>query len=139
MLARHCIPRITAQQAGNAIAYLLKTGFLKKDQRGGYFRTEPVISSGDEVTSTILRNYHRQTLAQSVQALDTVEPGDRDISSLTLSVSRKTYFAIKREIQDFRKRLLSMAKEDASPEMVCLTGFQLLPRSRMNPGKGATR
>lgn len=139
LLARHCVPRITAQQAGNAVTYLLKTGFLKKDHKGRYFRTEPVISSGDEVRSTVLRNYHRQTLAQSVQALDTVDPGNRDISSLTLSVSKKTYYAIKREIQDFRKRLLSIAKEDANPEMVCLTGFQLLPRSRMNPGRHTTR
>lgn len=135
LIARHCVPRITAQQAGNAMAYLLKTGFLKKDYKGKCFQAEPVISSGDEVTSTVLRNYHRRTLTQSVQALDTVDLENRDISSLTLSVSKKTYFAIKREIQDFRKRLLSMAKEDANPEMVCLAGFQLLPRSKMNPGK----
>jgi uncharacterized protein (TIGR02147 family) len=139
LLARHCVPRITAQQAGNALGYLLKTGFLKKDKAGRYFRTEPVISSGDEVKSTVLRNYHRQTLAQSIGALDTVDLENRDVSSLTLSVSRKTYFTIKKEIQDFRKRLLSMAREDTNPEMVCLAGFQLIPRSKMNSGKDTTR
>jgi uncharacterized protein (TIGR02147 family) len=135
LLARHCVPRITSQQAANATAYLLKTGFLKKNAAGSFIRTNPIISSGDEVKSTVLRNYHRQTLAQSKDALDTVDPKDRDISSLTLSVSSKTYFEIKKEIQNFRKRLLVMAQEDANPDMVCLVGFQLFPRSKMNIGK----
>lgn len=130
LLARNCIPRITAQQAQNAVAYLLKNGFLQIDGSGAMIRTDPVVSSGDEVSSTILRNYHKQTLTQSIDAIDSVEKENRDISSLTLCVSLKTYTAMKKEIQDFRKRLLQMAKEDDSPEMVCLAGFQLLPRSR---------
>lgn len=129
LLARYCIPRITAQQAENAVSYLLKNGFLKTDESGKLFRTDPVISSGDEVSSTILRNYHKQTLTQSIEALNTIEKEDRDISSLTMCVSRKTYSVIKKEIQDFRKRLLQIAKEDDNPEIVCYTGFQLLPRS----------
>ena len=139
LLARHCVPRITSQQAANAVAYLLKNGFLKKSAAGRFIRTEPVISSGDEVKSMALRNYHRQTLAHGIMAIDTVEPKSRDISSLTLSVSRKTYFAIKKEIQNFRKRLLALAKEDANPEMVCLAGFQLFPRSKIETRKGTTR
>jgi uncharacterized protein (TIGR02147 family) len=139
LLARHCVPRITAQQAKNAMSYLLKTGFLKQSPEGGYSRTDPVISSGDEVRSTILRNYHRQTLAQSIEALDTVELENRDISSLTLSVSRKTYAAMKKEIQDFRKRLLAMARADAHPEMVCLAGFQLIPRSSVRTASADRR
>ncbi|MBN1130697.1 MAG: TIGR02147 family protein [Chitinispirillaceae bacterium] len=139
-LARNCFPRITAQQAENAVKYLVKTGFLKPSGNATYERTDPVISSGDEVRSTVLRNYHRQTLIQSIEALDTVNLENRDISSLTLSVSKKTYLAMKKEIQDFRKRLLSMAREDSGPEMVCLAGFQLIPRSRTSGGgdrKGA--
>ena len=139
LLARSCIPRITSQQVANAIAYLLITGFLQKDVEGNLIRTNPVISSGDEVKSMVLRDYHRQTLTQSIEALDSIEQESRDISSLTLSVSRKTYFAMKKEIQDFRKRLLFMAKEDTNPDMVCLAGFQLFPRSKMSLKKGTAR
>ncbi len=131
LLARNCIPRITAQQAENAVSYLLKNGFLKTDESGNLYRTDPVISSGDEVYSIILRNYHKQTLSQSIEALSTIEKENRDISSLTLCVSKKTYSLIKKEIQDFRKHLLQIAKEDNDPELVCFTGFQLLPRSKV--------
>lgn len=135
LLARNCVPRITSRQAANAVTYLLKTGFLKKNGDGKYIRTNPVISSGDEVKSTVLRNYHRQTLNQSIEALDSIELENRDISSLTLSVSKKTFLAMKKEIQDFRKRLLVMAQEDEHPEMVCLAGFQLFPRSKIDTKK----
>jgi len=135
LLARNCIPRITSRQAADAVAYLLKNGFLAKDDSDNYQRTNPVITSGDEVKSMVLRTYHKQVLSQSVDALDTIEKSNRDISSLTLSVSRKTYFTMKKEIQIFRKRLLNMAKEDPNPELVCLAGFQLFPRSRINSKK----
>lgn len=131
LLARKCIPRITAQQAENAVNYLLKNGFLMIDESGNLLRTDPVISSGDEVYSTILRNYHKQTLSQSIEALNTIEQENRDISSLTMSVSRKMYNLIKKEIQDFRKHLLQIAKEDNNPELVCIAGFQLFPRSKV--------
>ena len=130
LLARHCVPRISAQQAKDAVSYLLKTDFLKKENEGKYLRTEPIISSGDEVRSTVLRNYHRQTLALCIEALDTIDVENRDISSLTLCVSRKNYAKIKKEIQEFRKRLLVLTKEDTNPEIVCFTGFQLIPRSK---------
>ncbi|MBN1600427.1 MAG: TIGR02147 family protein [Chitinispirillaceae bacterium] len=138
LLARSCHPRITAQQCENAVSYLLKNGFLEKNKNGTFKRSDPVISSGDEVKSVVLRNYHKQTLNQSIDALNTIAPENRDISSVTLCVSKKTYLAMKKEIQDFRKRLLSMAREDKNPEMVCLAGFQLFPRSRIDLDTGST-
>jgi uncharacterized protein (TIGR02147 family) len=132
LLARSCLPRITAQQCKNAVTYLLKNGFLEKNKKGMFKRSDPIISSGNEVKSVVLRNYHKQTLNQSIDALNTIAPEHRDISSVTLSVSKKTYFEMKKEIQNFRKRLLAMAKEDTNPEMVCLAGFQLYPRSRID-------
>jgi uncharacterized protein (TIGR02147 family) len=131
LLARNCVPRITAVQAHNAVRYLLANGFIGKDEYGKYFQTDPVITTGAEVNSIFLRKYHRHTLRQCADSLDSVKLNERDISSLTMSVSRKTFRDIKTEIQEFRKRLLAMAKQDANPELVCFTGFQLIPRSEI--------
>ena len=76
-LSRTCIPKITAQQAENAVAYLLKNDFLQTDGNGTVIRSNPVISSGNEVSSTIMRNYHKQTLTQSIDALDSIEKENR--------------------------------------------------------------
>lgn len=129
-LAGAVIPRISAEQAEGAVHYLLENDFIRKSGKGRFRQSRAVISTGPEVNSTIVQKYHKQTLAQSIEAIDSIPREARDISSLTLSVSGKTFMAIKEELQAFRKRLLKMASEDKDPALVCLVGMQLLPRSR---------
>jgi uncharacterized protein (TIGR02147 family) len=128
-LACRVIPRITAAQAQGAVSYLIENGFISKNELGRYAYSTPLISSGDKVKSTLLRGYHRRVLQQCSDALDTVPSQQRDITSLTLGVSAQTYERIKEEIRQFRQHLLAIAEEDPSPEMVCLVGFQLIPRT----------
>lgn len=123
-----CIPKISEENAKDAIDFLLKNNFLKWTNQGVFEQSSPILTTGNEVSQTFIREYHRTMLFQSQEALDKISPEDRDISALTLSVSKETYNNIKQEIQDFRKRLLAMAKDDDNPEMVCFTGFQLLPK-----------
>ncbi len=134
LLARSVLPRISPIQAKGAVDYLLRNGFLKKDGTQGYVQTDPVISTGDEARSTILRRYHKAVLKQHMEAVDDISPDERDISSLTMSVSKENYSRIKKEVQAFRKRLLAIAAEPQSAEIVCQAGFQLVPRSRETKG-----
>jgi uncharacterized protein (TIGR02147 family) len=110
--------------------YLEQNGFIEKDARGRYRQTDSVITTGPEVKSALMAHYHKKTILQSAQAIDEIPSKDRDISSVTMSVSKQTYLEIKKEIQDFRKRLLSLARNDKNPEMVCFAGFQLVPKSK---------
>lgn len=130
LLARSCIPRITSVQATNAVKYLVKNGFIEKDKKGRYTYANPVITTGPEVNSTILRKYHKETILQCADSLDSIDMAERDISSLTMSVSIKTYKKMKKEIQDFRKRLLAMARDDKKGEVVCHAGFQLIQKTK---------
>ncbi len=137
LLARLCKPRITAVQARGAVNYLLKNDFIIKNPDGTHCQTHQVISTGPEVDSTILRKYYHQVMKHYSDAIDTEKRAHREISSLTMSVSEDVFLGIKKEIQDFRKRLLAMAKEDKrSPERVCLVGFHLIPRSESVNKKG---
>lgn len=88
-----------------------------------------MISSGDEVESAILARYHQVVLRQCADAVGTVPRTKRDISSVTLSVSKPTYLEIKKEIQLFRKKLLTMAAADQAADRVCLVSLALLPRA----------
>jgi uncharacterized protein (TIGR02147 family) len=131
MLARNCIPRISAQQAKSAVAFLLKNNLIKKDAKGRYSVSDAIIATEPEVDSAIIPKYHRITMRQCVDSIDKIKKEDRNFSSSTLLVSKELYEEIKKEIYQFRKRLLSMAKDCRNPEMVCYTGFQLLPRSEL--------
>ncbi len=130
LLGRSCIPKITAVQAKNAVKYLVNNGFVEKDKNGRYFYANPVVSTGPEVNSTILRKYHKQTILQCADTLNKIDPSERDITSLTMSISKETFTKMKLEMQSFRKRLLAMAKTDKKGELVCYAGFQLIRKSK---------
>jgi uncharacterized protein (TIGR02147 family) len=130
-LARRCIPRITAAQAKSAVEYLVNNGFIRKNNNGRYRIVNQVIATEPEVNSAIIPRYHRITIQQCADAVDTIQKEDRNFSSSTMLVSLELYDEIKKEIYHFRKKLLGMAKECTNPEMVCFAGFQLLPRSEL--------
>jgi hypothetical protein len=48
-----------------------------------------------------------------------------------MSISNETFEKIRLEIQEFRKRLLAMARQDTTPTMVCCVGFQMVPRAKV--------
>lgn len=130
LLARSCIPNISPAQAKKAVTFLLYNGFIRRETAGRYGAIEAEIAASPEVDAAIIPKYHKATLLQCVDAIDTIKKEDRNFSSTTLLVSKELYEDFKKEMHHFRKRIVSMTKECKSPEMVCYTGFQLLPRSK---------
>lgn len=130
VVARMVVPPITAVQAENAVKFLVKNGFVGKDATGRYILTEPFVSSGDVLNSTVLDQYHRANLTLNEQALDLVPPDLRSASSLTLTLSEAGFERVRREIRDFRAHLMAISKEDPNPERVFHIGFTALSRSK---------
>jgi uncharacterized protein (TIGR02147 family) len=138
-LARLCIPHISTAQAKDAVSFLMKNGFISQEKDGRYSAIDAIIATAPEVDSAIIPKYHKTTLLQCVEAIETIKKEDRNFSSSTLLVSRELYDELKKEIYFFRKRLLSMAKECKNPNIVCFAGFQLLPRSKPAPANNSDR
>lgn len=129
-IARRLIPPISPQQAQKAIDLLLQLGLLKRDEYGRLVQTDAFISTGDEVTSTSVADYHRTMIQKGAEALDRFPGPDRDISSVTMALSDKNFGEIKALIQRFRKELLAIADQDRAPEGVYQVNFQLFPLAK---------
>ena len=130
-LSKASYPKITTAQAMEAVKYLLENNFIQKDITGKYKLVDYFITSTEsEVTATIVKEYHKKSMELIVSDIDKLESTERDLSSLVMRVNHKTYNDIKREISDFRKRLLAMARESEDPDMVYFFGAQLVPRSK---------
>jgi uncharacterized protein (TIGR02147 family) len=129
-VARRLIPSISPQQAQKALDLLLQLGLLKRDETGRLVQTDAFISTGDEVMSTSVANYHRTMIEKGAEALDRFPMPDRDISSVTMALSDKNFREIKALIQRFRKELLAIADQDQDPEGVYQVNFQLFPLAK---------
>ncbi len=131
-LGRMLIPPVKAEQVENAIAFLLKNGFIKKRENAtGYEPSEPILSTPPTVNSTILSQFHKKNLELDMEAFDNCSLSDRSISSVVMSVSGKTFDKLRLEIMEFRKRLIAIAREDSEPDVVVRLGVQMVPRAKV--------
>jgi uncharacterized protein (TIGR02147 family) len=123
------VPRISPAEARRAVALLLELGLLvRRGQR--LERAADLVSTGEAPLGHHLVAYHRAMLARASESMDLVPRDEREISSVTLCVSRNMLARLKQRIVDFRHDLLQMAELEGPAERVVQINFQLFPMSK---------
>lgn len=130
LLAARLVPRITVAEAKESVELLARLGLIKKDDGGNWLQAEPIISTGDEVMSLNVVNYHKQVSRLAENAFDRSTREERDITALTLGINREAFGRIKARLQSFRKELMEIVKESENPDRVFQLNLQLFPVSR---------
>jgi len=108
-IGRRLRPRIRTSQAQRALDLLLRLGLLVAEPDGKTQVAERTISTGPEVQSLAVRNYHRALLELAGRALDEVPREERNITSVTLVMSKEGYAEAVEEITKLRRRLLEIS------------------------------
>jgi uncharacterized protein (TIGR02147 family) len=134
-LAAMLDPPIKPEEAEAAIRDLEQLGFIAKDSRGCYKPLDHLITTGDEVHSVQLANFQLATMDMAKRSLERHPAEKRDISFVSLTLSRESFAQVKSEVQTFRKRLLLMAKDELKPDRVYHCNLQLFPVT-VQPGGG---
>ncbi len=129
LLARSVSPAIKKTEARKSVALLLELGFIKKNGEGSYTQSHPAITTGREVTSLGVRALNRDLSTMGTEAIERVPPTHRDISSLTIGISQKSFSQIKQEIQEFKNRLIRIVDDDKDSDQVYNVNVQLFPLS----------
>ncbi|MEO6097128.1 MAG: TIGR02147 family protein [Fibrobacteria bacterium] len=128
-LAKTLRPVLTARQAKDSVELLQRLGLLEKTAHGRYRQADGAIQTEDELTSFIILRYQKENLRLAEDALDTVDPRSRDISTLTAGVSKACFLAVKKEIQAFRRHLSKIVEKDEGPDRVYQLNLQFFPVS----------
>jgi uncharacterized protein (TIGR02147 family) len=134
-LAKMLNPPVREDQARKAIDILEKLKLIERDNEGFYHRTSPVITTGypsDDTRVNLLNvvNFQKEMLTMAHDAYDRHPLKKMDMSTLTLSVSEQTFLAMKEEIANFRKKLLSMAEKDDHPDRIYQLCHHFYPVTR---------
>jgi|WetSurMetagenome_2_1015567.scaffolds.fasta_scaffold30548_2 uncharacterized protein (TIGR02147 family) len=121
-------PSISSREARESVELLERLGLIHKT--GNRFRiTHKSITTGDEVTSIAIKNFHAQNLNIAVSALYNCPADERDISAIVGGLSLEGFTAIKCEIQLFRKKLMEIMDRDKNKRKVYVINFQIFPTS----------
>ncbi len=128
LLGRLLKPSISAGKARASIRLLLRLGLLVKTN-DGYIQSSPSITTGEEVISAAVGSFHTQNMELASRSLDNCAPTERDISCLVVGMSPQGFATVKAEIQDFRKKLVELIRNDLPATRVYHINFQLFPTS----------
>ncbi|MFT6395762.1 MAG: hypothetical protein ACJAYU_000504 [Bradymonadia bacterium] len=136
-IASRLVPAIRPAQAEKALALLLDLGLLIRDDEGTLMQGDAAITTGHEVRSLALGNYHRQMLERAGESIELVERDRRDLYALTIVVSDDTVAELKSRIHAFGERVLDLSMRDPNPQNVYQLGIQLFPLTRSDHDEDA--
>ncbi len=135
-LARKLNPPIREDQAKKAIQVLEKCDLIRKDKNGYYYQTSAIISSGNDFKSMNVANFQLATIDLAKDAIRGTRKlhKDRSISTVTLTLSKKSYESASEKIAKLRKDLLALAEQDKAVDRVYQMNFQIFPLTRIEDG-----
>jgi uncharacterized protein (TIGR02147 family) len=126
-MARACKQKISAAEVSETLDFLVRAKLLKKDRSGNYRQTDKSISMGSvDAVPVAARDMQRQMGEFAVKALE-LPLSERDMSGLTLGLTRRAYERIRKELADCRRRIVAIAAEDDETEQVYRLNLQLFP------------
>lgn len=131
-MAKLLNPNITLKEAENALNLLLELELLRKDKAGLWKQVDKVVSTGPEVKSLVIANYHKEMIKLGIESLERHPSDKRDISGVTLSVKKEKITEIKKRIVAFRKELLKLACEDENSDQVVQINIQAFPLTKID-------
>jgi len=127
-LAHACRPEITAAEVSDVLNFLVKGGFLEKNDEGNYVQTNKSLTTGRmEVTPVAVRTMHRQMGELALEAIEGVAQDKRNFSGVTFGITKEGYDEIVQEIADCRKRVVAIARKNAATDEVYRLNMQLFP------------
>jgi uncharacterized protein (TIGR02147 family) len=126
-LAQKVSPPITESKARKAIELLEQLDLIKKTDNGPYILTNKLITTGDHCRSIAVRAFQEETIRLAGEALQRYPREQRNISTVTITISEKNLAEINDIIKEFRSTLLKYAEAEKSPDKVYQLNVQLFP------------
>jgi uncharacterized protein (TIGR02147 family) len=129
-LAHLLVPAITPAEARKALELLLSLDLIYTDDTGRYRRRDTVLVAPESWSSLAIRSFQMDMAEKGKEALEHVPRDQRDISTITMSISREKFEIIKQRIDELRQQAFAMAATDEKPEQVFELNIQLFPLSK---------
>jgi uncharacterized protein (TIGR02147 family) len=132
-LASLVVPAIKPSQAKASVKLLLRLGLIRK--KGKRFAlVDTVVTSGDEVRSVAVTEFHRQNLDVAKKAITDCPSLERDISCVVAALSPRGFSSVKEEVRRFREKLVGIVEKDSGQDRVYHINVQLYPTSAVSKG-----
>jgi len=129
-LASELSPPITVRQARESISLLEKLQLIRKDADGRYIQAEKQITTGQKWRSLAIRTFQEEAIKLAIGSLNHHPKNIRDISTLTVSLSKGDMEAIREITEQYRKSIIKVIHESGPGDTVYQINVQIFPMTR---------
>jgi uncharacterized protein (TIGR02147 family) len=123
------VPSVSETKVSHALEILQKNGFIKRTENG-YTAVSEFLSTGDYWESASIHAFQRTMCSLGTEALVRIPKDERDISTLSISVSDESFRAIAGILREAREKIRVIEQNDKNPKKVYQVNLQLFPVSR---------
>ena len=142
-MARACRYPISAADVSASLQFLVREGFLTRNDEGIYRQTSRSLSTGRlKAVSVTVHSFLRQMGEFALEAFDSLPISERHFSGITMGVTAESYEKILDELAECRKRIVSIVAAETKPDKICRLNMQVFPLTEnlnsdpAEPGKG---
>jgi uncharacterized protein (TIGR02147 family) len=128
-LAKKIKHNFTAQEIRDSLKLLVKLNFLKAKGENIYEQTDKVITGSSDSLAFALRSMNRQMIDLAREAIDKIDPAERNISGVTVGVNADALKRITDAVDTCRKQVVAIASECKKIDQVYRLNLQLFPLS----------
>jgi uncharacterized protein (TIGR02147 family) len=134
-LSRMMVPAISSSEAKKSVTLLCKLGLVEKLSDGNYRTVDKFLSTGENWHSIAVRRFQQETIELANKALDTVPREQRDISTVTITLSKEGFSEARERIRRFRQDMIELVNMEGDPEGVYHVNIQMIPIGRLAQGE----
>ena len=120
-------PSIEEDKVQESIDILNELGFIQDLGNGRVKLADAHINIAGEQRAQAIRQFQANVMQIGARSLNTIDPADRDISTLTMAVDQQGFEDIKAMIQEFRKDVQSRVDKCGKPTRVLQMNLALFP------------
>lgn len=126
-IAQQFQPALSKEQVEQALKNLLQLGMIQRNEEGRLVQVQRSVSTGDEVSHSLVKQYHREMIQKGADSIDTVAKLRREVSAVCIPISQSIREEIKTKIQQFRKEIMAIAENSEEAEEVYQLNIQWFP------------
>ena len=124
--------RIPTSEVHEILDFLVRAGFLEQGADGGYRECNRSLRMDPHVAKAVSSDLQRQYAELAVDALKNEPPEKRNMTGLTVGITRESYDRVVAELAECRRRINAIATMTPRTDEVYRLNMQFFPLTDMN-------
>jgi uncharacterized protein (TIGR02147 family) len=120
-------PKITPEQARQSLELQVRLGYVQVSQDNKYSLSHSHIRVPEGLNNLAVHKFHQEMLQLSERSLTEADAGERDLSALTVRLTKEQMTEVKKMLREVRRKISELSDLNSAEENIFQMNIQLFP------------